>query len=160
MNSYRKYITSGVAFSFLVVGSTGLFLKFFFKNHPIENIHTWLGISMVALGTIHVFQNRLSMFNHLKEKKVFYLLIPIVIVILGFSLFEVNEEKGLNPRIVMQNLIQSKLVTVAEVLKKDPRSVLIKMQQEGLDVTGPDQTLEEIAKINRKVPREMLKFFQ
>lgn len=39
MNTWRRFVTSGVAFSFAVVGATGIIFQFFFKSHVLENIH-------------------------------------------------------------------------------------------------------------------------
>ena len=42
MNKHRKYVTSAVGFTFLVVGITGVIFQFFFKNPVLTHIHGWL----------------------------------------------------------------------------------------------------------------------
>lgn len=158
MNALRKYITSGTGFAFFVVAGTGLFFKFFFKSHALEEIHGWVGILMMVLALLHLYQNWKPFLNHLKDFKVWLNLVPILIIIALFS-FGGNESTQISPKLVMGNLVNSKVSTVAEVFKQETESVLVKMKNNGLAIDSATQTLSEIAEKNQKKPQDLLVFF-
>ncbi len=76
MNKFRRFVTSGVGLTFLVVGATGVLFQFFFKTRPLVQIHAWLGVAMVAVALIHIVQNWRSMLGHLRDWRVYSLVIP------------------------------------------------------------------------------------
>ncbi len=160
MNNLRKYFTTATAFSFFLVGGTGLYFKIFSKNHTLEEIHTWVGIMMVIAALVHLYQNLKSMTNHLKQIGVYLTLIPILIIIGIFTLGGEKEDRGINPRMAMEKLVQSKVVTVSEVFKKQPQDVLLAMKNDGIESTSADQTLEEIAQNNHVAPPKVLSYFK
>jgi cadmium resistance protein CadD (predicted permease) len=160
MNNLRKYFTTATAFSFLLVGGTGVYFKLFSKNHTLEEIHTWAGIMMVLVALVHVYQNFKSMINHLKQSMVYLTLIPLFIIIGIFTFSDSKEERGINPKMAMERLVQSKVTTVSEVFKKQPQDVLLAMKNDGIESTSADQTLEEIAQINHIAPPKVLSYFK
>lgn len=159
MNAFRKYITSGTGFSFLVVASTGLFFKFFFKSHALEEIHGWVGILMMILAILHLYQNWKAFLNHLKDLKVWLNLIPIVFIVALFSLGE-SDNNQIGPKQVMGNLFSSNITVVSEVFKQNPENVLLKMKNGGLNIDSSAQTLSEIAEENQKKPQDLLIYFK
>ena len=70
MIKYRKFITLALGFAFLIVGVTGVFFKFFFKNHAMTEIHVWLGLAMVVAATLHISQNIRPISSYLKNPRV------------------------------------------------------------------------------------------
>ncbi len=76
MSKFRRFVTSGVGLTFLVVGATGVLFQFFFKTRPLVQIHAWLGVAMVAAALIHILQNWRSLLSHLRDWRVYLLLIP------------------------------------------------------------------------------------
>ncbi|MBN8711839.1 MAG: hypothetical protein BGO12_15735 [Verrucomicrobia bacterium 61-8] len=86
MNRFRRFVTSGVGLTFLVVGATGVLFQFFFKTRLLVQIHTWLGLAMVAFALIHILQNWRSMLGHLRDWRVYSLLIPAGLAIWYISL--------------------------------------------------------------------------
>lgn len=155
---YRKFFTSTVGFSFLVVSVTGIIFKFFFKTHTLEEIHGWLGVVMVASALFHIIQNWPSLRKYLREPRVLALLIPIGILIVVLAL-QPAEPKGVNPRAIVRKLADGKLKDVAQAFNQNSNFVLTTMSQAGLRVTGPDQTLSSIAQENQKPPEALLGYF-
>lgn len=76
MSKFRRFVTSGVGLTFLVVGATGVLFQFFFKTRPLVQIHAWLGVAMVAIALIHILQNWRSMLSHLRDWRIYSLIIP------------------------------------------------------------------------------------
>lgn len=76
MSKFRRFVTSGVGLTFIVVGATGVLFQFFFKTRPLVQIHAWLGVAMVAVALIHILQNWRSMLGHLCDWRVYSLVIP------------------------------------------------------------------------------------
>lgn len=166
MNKYRKFVTTGVGFTFVVVGSTGVIFQFFFKSHFLEKLHGWLGVAMVAVAIIHIIQNWVPLRNHFRDRRVFGLLIPIGLLILLFG-FGSNGKggrereggRGMNPREVFFKLSQAKVNDVAKVFGKDLDSVLASMKNDGLHVQGSGETLQAVAQANQRPPEAILVYF-
>jgi len=76
MSKFRRFVTSGVGLTFLVVGATGVLFQFFFKTRLLVQVHAWLGVAMVAVALIHILQNWRSMLGHLRDWRVYSLIIP------------------------------------------------------------------------------------
>lgn len=166
MNKYRKFITTSVGFTFLVVGITGVIFQFFFKTQVLEHIHGWLGVAMVAAAILHILQNWKPLQNHLRDGRVFLLLIPVVAVIALLTFGLGQKEKGgrgeggrINPRDVMGKLAQAHAADIAKVFGKDVSAVLSKMKTDGLQADSADATVQELAQNNHKSPEGILVYF-
>jgi hypothetical protein len=159
VNRYRKFVTSSVGFSFLVVGTTGVIFKFFFKNHVLENIHGWLGIAMVAAALFHIFQNWPSLRNHFRDPRVFGLLLPIVLLMVFFALRPEEPKSGLNLREVTHKLSLGKSTDVAQAFGKDLGTITSAMALDGVHIKNPSQTIGSIAQDNHKSPDFVLAYF-
>lgn len=166
MNKYRKFITTSVGFTFLVVGATGVIFQFFFKTPVLEHIHGWLGVAMVAAALLHILQNWKPLQNHLRDGRVFLLLIPIVAVIALLTFGIGQKEKGgrgaggkVSPRDLIGKLAQAHASDVAKVFGKDVTAVLSKMKGDGLQADSPEATVQELAQGNRQSPEGILVYF-
>ena len=159
MNRYRKFVTSGVGFTFVVVGVTGVVFKFFFKNHPLEEVHGWIGLAMVAAAVLHIGQNWGSLRSHLRDWRVYLLLVPIVLVFVLVAVGQREEGGRGNPRAVIQKLAQGRVNDVARAFGKDANAVMATMRGDGLQVGGGDQTVAELARQNQQPPDGILTYF-
>lgn len=157
MRGFRKFVTSGVGFSFVAVGLTGVFFKFFFKTHSLVEIHAWLGLAMVAAAGIHIFQNWSSLRNHFRDRRVFALLIPVASVILLIVLSP--QEPRVSPGEVMDKLTQARMDQIAGIFGKDVSTVVTAMKSDGLQTGTSDETLRELAHRNRKPSGALLRYF-
>jgi hypothetical protein len=159
VNNYRQFFTSGVAFTFLVVGVTGVIFQFFFKTHLLEEIHGWLGVAMVAAAAVHIYQNWRPLKRHLQDKRVYALLIPVFLLIAFFTFGDKEKEQGVSPRAVVRKLSQAHAGDVARSLGKDVATVNAAMKADGLQVQGSDETVQELARNNNKPPEAILNYF-
>ena len=159
MTRYRKFITSGVAFTFLVVGTTGIIFQFFFKNHLLVQIHGWLGVGMVTAALLHIFQNGRSLLRHLRNRRVYYLVIPIVMVAAYQIVLQMQKGPEMPPRQVIRKLFDARAVDVATVFGKNLDAVFASMRQDGLKVDGPDEKLLQLARDNGRQPENILLYF-
>jgi hypothetical protein len=162
MSGTRKFVTTGVGFTFVVVGTTGILFQFFFKNQTLTSIHGWIGTALVAAGMVHVAQNWKPLRKHLQDRRVFLLLIPIFLLIATVSFASFGEDRHHregNPREVMQKLSQASVRDLAKVFGKDVNSVLALMAGDRLRVGTPDQTLSQLAQNNQKPPEALIGYF-
>jgi hypothetical protein len=159
MNGWRKFITSGVAFSFAVVGATGVIFQFFFKNHVLEHIHGWIGVAMVAAALLHLGQNWRVLKNHLRDRRAWLLLAPIALVIAFFTATQPAANAGVNPRAVVRQLASASAGNVAQTFGKDLNRVFATMQADGVHAQDARQSLREIALANRKPVEAVLGYF-
>ena len=160
MKKFRKFITTGVGFTFLVVGTTGVIFKLFFVNYTLEEIHGWLGLLLVTVVTLHVLQNWHSLKNHLKDPRVFGFIVPIALVV-SYFYFVAKEpvRSGVNPRQVIQALSRASADNLAKALGKDTNSIFAAMKKDGLTIGDSGESIEELAKQNHKLPDGILEYF-
>ena len=158
MKTYRRLVTSSVGFSFVVVGVTGVIFKLWFKSHALEEIHGWLGLAMVAAAIFHIVQNWNSLRRHLRDKRIYALLVPVVFV---FALFGMQSEpaRGVNPRRVVHKLTEANATDVAKVLGKDVSQAFAAMKRDGLDIGNGSDTIEQLAEKNKQPPDKILSYF-
>lgn len=160
MPSYRKFVTSSVAFTFAVVAFTGLTFKFFFKTHRLEQIHGWLGVALIGAAVFHIAQNWPSLRGYLQDWRALLLALPVLSVILAFALAPKEEEnRGPNPRELVRRLSRGSAANVAGALGTDVNSVLASMKNDGLRVEQPDETIGALAEGNGKSPELILSYF-
>lgn len=175
MNKYRKFITSAVGFTFVVVAVTGVIFKLFFKTRPLEQIHGWLGLAMVAAAVFHILQNWAPLRNHFRDRRVFALLIPIVAVVVAMYAFAPaggsrggkagegrrgdDRGRGPNTRVFMDKLSQAHITDVAKALGADTTAVFTSMKADGLTIGAGDQTVQQLAQDNHKSPEGILLYF-
>jgi hypothetical protein len=159
VNRYRQFFTSGVAFTFLVVGTTGVVFQFFFKTKLLEEIHGWLGVAMVVAAAVHIFQNWRPLKRHLQDRRVYALLIPVLMLVAFFTFGKNEKEQGVSPRAVVRKLSQAHAGDVAKTLGKDVDTVYASMKADGLQVRGSDETVQELARDNGRPPETILNYF-
>jgi hypothetical protein len=159
MNKYRKFITSSVGFTFMVVGFTGIIFKFFFKTHPLEEIHGWLGTAMVAAALFHIAQNWGPLKSYLRQASVLALLVPVVLVIAFFSFAPAENGRGPNPKEIVRKLSHGKTSDVAAAFGQDVNRVVSSMQNDGIQVASADETIEALARENNRPPEALLAYF-
>ncbi len=159
MQKYRKFVTSGVGFTFLVVGVTGVIFQFFFKNRVLEHIHGWLGTAMVVMAALHILQNWRSMRNHLRNWRVFLLLIPIIATAAFFTFGQREPRREMSPREVIGKLSRAKATDLAKVFGKDVNSVFAKMKKDGLQAEDTGRSVQDLAGDNHKTTEGILNYF-
>jgi len=160
VGNLRQYVTTGVGFSFLVVGATGIVFQFFFKTKPLENIHGWLGVGLCALAIGHIFQNRKSLFKHLRQPRVFLLLIP-VLGIIGFFMANAPKpaQRGINVRQIVGKLVEAPVQDVAKLMGADLNETMASMQKDGLTTTSGSESIRALADRNKRPPDQVLAYF-
>lgn len=160
LKQYRKYVTSSVGFTFLVVGATGMIFKFFFKTHTLEEIHGWLGVAMFVAAIWHIAHNWGAIQNYLRDKRVLALLIPVVLVIAVIVATQEKEtERGVSPRQVVRELSRGSFENIAKAFGKDSGAVMTAMKADGLSIENEHSSLEDIARANHKRPEGLMVYF-
>ena len=159
MKKYRKFITSAVGFTFLVVGTTGVTFRFFFKNHVLQDIHGWLGVAMVVAACFHIFQNLGSIRGYLRDPRVWSLVVPIFLVIIYFGFIHKETNRGVNTQDVVHKLLPGRATDIAKAFGKDVNTILASMTSDGVRVTGPEETIEAIGRDNKRRPESILLYF-
>lgn len=189
MSKFRGLVTSGTGFTFLVVGVTGVIFQFWFKTRPLLAIHAWLGVAMFVVAVVHIFQNWRSFLRHLRDWRVYAVLVPLLGGLAYYSLHTHGEgRRGFAGRGGFQgpegrregdrggwrngnngggnnaSALAAKLATahadgLASAFGKDADTVLASMKKDGLKVDGGAETVQDLARQNRKSPEEVLMYF-
>jgi hypothetical protein len=154
---YRKVITTSVGFCFVVVGITGVIFKLWFKNHALEEIHGWLGLALISAASLHIFQNWGSLRRHLRDKRIYALLLPVALVCGVFAL-QREPPRGMSSRRVIRKLTEASPADVAKVFGKDLNQVFASMKSDGLS-TEAATTLQQLADRNKQPPEKILDYF-
>jgi hypothetical protein len=163
MQRYRKYVTSGVGFTFLVVGVTGVIFQFFFKNRVLEHIHGWLGVALVVIAVLHIRQNWRPLRHHLRDWRVYGLLVPILVTVAYLTFGQADPRRqgrsNMNPREVMGKLAKASAEDVAKVFGKDIDAVYARMKKDGLQAGDKGKSVQELAADNDKPAEGILIYF-
>lgn len=159
--NFRRWVTSSVGFTFLIVGSTGVFFKLFYTNHTVQDVHGWMGVALVLAALFHIYNNWVSLRGHLADRRIYLLLLPILIAIcvIVFAPDDEEEGKGPKPKQIVAQLSHGRTVDVAKALGQDTDSVMAAMKQDGIKVQNSDETLETIANANGKPLGMILRYF-
>jgi hypothetical protein len=156
---YRKFVTSSVGFTFVVVGATGVIFKFFFKNHALEQIHGWLGLAMVVAALFHIMHNWGPIQNYLRDKSILALTVPVITVIIFFGFIQKEETRGVNQKQLIRQLSHANIDDMARVFDKDANIILTAMRNDGLKIENGQVTLQAVAKMNEKSPESLFMYF-
>lgn len=159
MNRYRRFITSSVAFTFIIVGVTGVIFKFFFATHLLVDIHGWLGVTMVMAAALHIAQNWQSLRKYLADKRVYGLLLPVVAIVALVIYGQKDAQHGVSPREVVNKLAHAHAADIARVFGKDEDSVMASMRKDGLSFDDKDEPLAQLAERNHIPPERVLVYF-
>jgi hypothetical protein len=113
---------------------------------------------MVAAAILHIVQNWGSLRRHLRDKRIYALLIPVGFVI---ALFGTQGEpaRGVNPRRVVHALTEAKAGDVAKALGKEATQVFAAMKHDGLDARTGTETIRQLAEKNKQPPYQILSYF-
>ena len=146
-------------FGSLIVLGSGLFMFFVFKNHLIEEVHGQIGLVFTLGVILHTFANWKPLVQYLKKLQSYLVIIPMALII-AFLIFNNDPKKpNLSPGIIFSKIESSSVSTVSLLFKVDPRFVREKFNQLGVKVENDNQTIEEIAKMNHKNPKEIIGIF-
>jgi hypothetical protein len=159
MVKYRKFITPAVGFCFVVVGTTGVIFKVFFKNHVMEEIHGWLGLALVLAATGHIFLNWSQLRAHFRDRRVFALVLPVLAVIAFFALGPQEEKRKTSSRLVIHRLSRASAGDVARALGTQLDFVVKSMSDDGLHVKNAEVSVDAIAQENGTEPEVILGYF-
>lgn len=144
--------------SVIVLGS-GLFMFFVFKNHLIEEVHGQIGLVFSFGVILHVLANWRPLVQYLKKIQSYLTVVPMVLII-TFLVFNSDQTKpNISPGLIFSKIEASNVSTLSLLFKIDPSFVKVEFEKLGIKVNNDNQTIEEIAKLNRRNPKEIIGVF-
>ncbi len=153
MNKYRIVISVLVGISFAVVGVTGILIKFVFKSHAMNEIHTWVGMVMVVMAVLHLLVNWKPFAGYFRNRRLYLLAIPFVVYLLVQGLQKDEGRRGPN---FIQKIFQAKAGDVAAVYGKSPDQALASLREAGLKADGTNETIQQISEQNHRRAEDVL----
>jgi hypothetical protein len=156
-NFLRNYVTPLSLVTFAGTAVTGLMLFFGIRNHQLGEIHEWLGIGFVVIAILHLFRNGIgfaTMMRRPGSRAVIGILggaCALVILAAGYGGYGFGggphgRGAGGPPQFrIVQQLAHAPIAQVAPALGLTPGLAIARLRKQGVAVTGPGQSIEEIA---------------
>ena len=125
----------------------------------MESIHGWLGIALVVAAIFHITQNLNQLKRHFRDRRVFVLLVPVLLLIAFFSLAPGEPNRGLPAKELVHRISLGRATDVAKVFGKDITTVVEALRKDSIQVGANDETIEAIAHENHKPMEALLVYF-
>lgn len=155
MNTTVKNIaTPLVAGAFIISASTGLMIFFDFEPGIVEPVHEWMSWVLVSGALLHVLVNWRAFKGYLQRVTGKAFIVGAASIAL-LSLYPWVEEGEDGRKKAVKSLEKASLVSVSGVLETDVEQMLAKLSGNGVEVMGPESTLEEIAVQNDIEKKEL-----
>lgn len=153
MFKLRAWVTPLTIGTFIVSATTGVLLFFHLNIGLTKFAHEWLGWLLLFGVGFHAFVNRKSFVQHF-SKPIGVSIIVLFLVLTTLSFIPLDSQK---PSFVkaLDALIDSRLETVAEIVKQTPDELVNKLKKQGLNVINAQQTIQDIAVVNNKDEKQM-----
>ncbi|MEI6848166.1 MAG: DUF4405 domain-containing protein [Chlorobiaceae bacterium] len=157
----KSWTTPLAAGAFAILAITGILIFFDIEIGIIEDVHKWLSWVLVGGVLLHIIANWKQFTGYFSQKIALTLIGTAVLIIIGslLPIFGENdeEEEKERPGIIASKALEiSSLNTIALVVKSSPQLLVDKLAKDGIIVTDPSLTIQEIASNNRKKAKEVL----
>ncbi|HPO14925.1 MAG TPA: hypothetical protein PLI09_15895 [Candidatus Hydrogenedentes bacterium] len=81
-NGWKLWITSLTAFSFAVVGTTGILMLFDVHIPMMKGIHEWIGLILALSGLFHLIIHWNTFCGYLKRREAMIALAGVLIILI------------------------------------------------------------------------------
>ena len=157
---YQKYATPFITGLFLVSLISGLALFFHVGQSYFHGMHEWLSIVLIVPFVLHVMKNWRPFVSYFKRPPMMIAMVASLAGALVFALPAMTSTQaggGGNPmRGLAMTIEKAKLSVVAPLFGHDGASLQAALTENGLTVTSPEQTIDDIAKASGKDGFEVL----
>jgi hypothetical protein len=148
----RKWSTPVIISSGLFVAVSGVLMYFGIKN-PLEHAHELIGL-LFAVGIIlHVINHWKPFKNYFTQRFAVSIVGSIAIIASALILVSANQGGGNLMMNIIHTVAGSPLTEVAPLLDQTTEMVINKFSLAGFTVSGPDETINDIA-LNNKVEKK------
>jgi hypothetical protein len=153
---YKKWATPLTIGTFIVSAVSGMLMFFKINFGLLRVAHEWISVLLVLGGIFHVVAN-FGLF-----KKYFYSKTAVAIISLfvavGILCFVMPGNSRMRPNftdysVTLQNIT---LPVVAEISKSDCTTIINHLSSHGVAVKSSEQTISEIASMNKNSARNVL----
>lgn len=156
MNStLQRYATPLITGLFVVSLVSGIALFFHFGSNWFREMHEWLSMVLILPFVLHLWKNWRAMTIYF-TKPAFG--ITMAASLTAAALFAVQSGSGTGgpPQMALTRMILAKPVTaIAPLLDHTPDALVEHLRSAGFAVTGPDETLSDVAKGSGKSEFEL-----
>lgn len=161
----RTYATPLCLAAFGAIGVSGAMMFFGLRNHPLGELHEWLGITFLVVAFLHICRNwraLLAMLAKTQSKIIVGILGTVAILLIGSTFFGGGEGGGPDRdhgpghgmQAIEMRLSYTPLAQLAPAFGLSSSQVVTRLRKGGIIVNGPGQNLAEISqKQNVPVPR-------
>lgn len=155
----KKYATPLSLVIFAFVGVSGLMMFFGLRNHTLNELHEWVGVSFVAISVLHIVRNDRAFAFMIKQRRSIAViavlgLIGTAAIAMSFS----TPSRG-NPNRAMSTVVQQlanrPIQQISPAFGLSPDQMVAKLRAGGVIVQNSDQTLAELAPQAGMSPTQM-----
>ena len=150
----QRYATPFTTGLFAVSLISGVALFFHLGSQYFHGMHEWLSMVLIVPFLLHVWKNWRPMSLYFKQGTFIVAMLASLAGALFFAFGEGGEGRGGSggppPFAVFHAVAAKPLAQVAPLLDQTPEALTQALAARGFTVTGPDQTLADIAKASGK----------
>ena len=157
MFKLREWATPLTIGAFIISAITGILIFFHLGIGLTKPVHEWLSWLLVFGVGFHLLVNWKAFIQYF-SKPMGVSIIVLFLVLTALSFIPMGNSGKPSFAKAMDALIDSRLETVAEVVKQTPDDLVNKLRKQGLTVTNAQQTIREIAVANHQHERRTLDF--
>jgi hypothetical protein len=152
----RKWSTPLIIGSGLVVALSGV-LMFFGVHNPIEIAHEWVGLLFAIAIGLHVLNHWEGFKKYFSQPMALSLVGSVALMSSAFIFLSLTEAGGSPMMNIVKSIESSPVEEVAPLLNESTQSVVSRMEAAGLSVENSASTIVEIANVNNREPRALMK---
>lgn len=156
-NKWLDLLMAATVGFFLISCVTGVMLLCGVGKGIVKEAHEWLSVGLVVAGVIHAIRHW-SIIGRYARSVTFWGTAVIVLVLTSAFVVPALSRGGGGPGgpgghggpakgmgAVIQTLENASVVSVAGLVNTTPEALVSRLREAGMTVTGPEQTLREVA---------------
>lgn len=151
MNAFlRAYATPLVIAGILALGTTGIIMFFDLDARGLKDVHKWIGVAFLCAVVLHVAFNWRSFLMRFRQVPGVATVVLLTLIAAGVvgavQMGMTGGERGPNGnRLALNALTHAPLSTAAPALGMTADQAIAKLKAKGVNVSGADQSLHDIA---------------
>ena len=156
MKIKRELVTPYLAFIFVVVCVSGIFMFFHLMDDYTNVVHEFLGLAFALFAILHITINWKSIRNYFSKGM---LAIPsIVILIISIAFITIGKIKGNLENEMLVKLLKAPAASSFKVLSGSYEQALSLLKAHDVIVKDPSESIEQISVRNNKSPEEVIEW--
>ncbi|MDB5271896.1 MAG: uncharacterized protein JWO58_263 [Chitinophagaceae bacterium] len=156
MKIKREIVTPYLAFIFVIVCVSGIFMFFHLMDDYTNVVHEFLGLGFALFAVLHITINWKSIRNYFSKGM---LALPaVVILIISIAFITIGKIKGNLEQEMLMKLLKAPAASSFKILNGDYQRAVSLLHAQGVTVKDASESIEQISARNGKSPEEVIEW--